>query len=156
MQTIKRYLIKIGASPLDAEDIVQESVYKFLLYVDSVEPDKAYSWLFRVALNKYYDLCRKQKRHVTVTVDEQLLVDLQPTPEKLLNEKERQLQFNTILNEMKPLYKHLILLKYELDLSYQEICKVLDMKQGTLKSHLFRARNQFKALYEKGVKQDEG
>ena len=59
---IFKYLIKNGANPRDAEDIIQEALYKFILYIDSVDPNKAYSWLFRVAINQYYDLCRKRKK----------------------------------------------------------------------------------------------
>jgi DNA-directed RNA polymerase specialized sigma24 family protein len=51
--TIFKYLIKNGANPRDAEDIVQEALYKFIIYIDSVDPNKAYSWLFRVAINQY-------------------------------------------------------------------------------------------------------
>lgn len=45
---IYKYLIKNGANLRDAEDVIQEALYKFLLYIDSVDPDKSFSWLFRV------------------------------------------------------------------------------------------------------------
>ncbi|MDM5296337.1 RNA polymerase sigma factor [Peribacillus simplex] len=150
---IKRYLIKIGANPLDAEDIVQESLYKLILYIDSVEPEKVSSWLFRVALNNYYDLCRKQNRNVTVTMENQVFMDNQPLPEEHIDHIENRDEINATLNQLKPLYKHLLVLKYELELSYEEICEMLDMKIGTLKTYIFRARTQFKKTYEKGVKE---
>lgn len=156
MQTIKRYLIKIGAHPMDAEDIVQEALYKFLLYIEAVEPEKASSWLFRVSLNKYYDLCRKQKRKVTVELNQLDLVDHHPLPEDQLTQNEMRLEINSTLNKLKPIYKHLIVLKYELELSYEEIGQLLDIKLGTLKTYLFRAREQFKDMYEKEVKDVEG
>ncbi|ETT80746.1 sigma factor [Viridibacillus sp. FSL R5-0477] len=79
--TIFKYLIKNGANPRDAEDIIQESIYKFILNIDSVDPNKAYSWLFRVAINHYYDLCRKQKREVNISFDHFELVDDSLLPE---------------------------------------------------------------------------
>lgn len=151
VHVIKRYLIKIGANPLDAEDIIQESLYKWLLYIDSIEPEKISSWLFRVALNKYYDLCRKQNRNVTVSIRNQVFIDNQPLPEEHFDHIENREEINATLNQMKPLYKHLLVLKYEMDLSYEEICQLLDMKLGTLKTYIFRARKQFKRTYEKGV-----
>lgn len=48
--TIFKYLIKNGANPRDAEDIIQESIYKFILNIESVDPNKAYSWLFQYQL----------------------------------------------------------------------------------------------------------
>ncbi|MGM0867465.1 MAG: RNA polymerase sigma factor [Bacillota bacterium] len=152
MQIIKRYLIKIGANPLDAEDIVQESLYKLILYIDSVETKKIESWLFRVALNNYYDLCRKQNRSVTVTIENQVFIDNQPLPEEHYDHIENRAEINATLNQLKPLYKHLLVLKYELELSYEEICEMLDMKLGTLKTNIFRARAQFKKIYKKEVK----
>jgi RNA polymerase sigma factor (sigma-70 family) len=152
MQIIKRYLIKIGANPLDAEDIIQESLYKLILYIDSVEPEKVASWLFRVALNNYYDLSRKQNRSVTVTMENQVFIDNQPLPEEHYDQIENRDEINATLNQLKPLYKHLLVLKYELELSYEEICEILDMKVGTLKTNIFRARAQFKKIYEEEVK----
>jgi RNA polymerase sigma factor (sigma-70 family) len=64
MKTIYKYLVKIGADSSDAEDIVQETVYKFFLNIESIDPKKASSWLFRVAVNQYYDICRRRKRQV--------------------------------------------------------------------------------------------
>jgi DNA-directed RNA polymerase specialized sigma24 family protein len=61
-EIIFKYLMKIGADSRDAEDILQEALYKFVLYMDSIDSEKAYSWIFRVSLNKYYDLCRERKK----------------------------------------------------------------------------------------------
>ncbi|WP_082198103.1 sigma factor [Bacillus sp. FJAT-26390] len=62
MKHLQRYLIRMGASQADAEDIVQDTVYKALLYLDSIVPDKFPAWLYRVALNRYCDMSRKHKR----------------------------------------------------------------------------------------------
>lgn len=53
LKFVYSYLLKMGASKEDAEDIVQDTAYKFLQYIDSVTNTQ--SWLFRVAVNQYYD-----------------------------------------------------------------------------------------------------
>lgn len=48
---------------------------------------------------------------------------------------------------MNPVYKHILLLKYDYELSYKEIATVLEMKEETVRVSLYRARNEFKKLY---------
>ncbi len=150
-QFIRRYLIKLGASPQDAEDIAQESIYKLFLYVDSIDAEKVSSWLFRVARNHYYDLCRKQNKEIIIKTDKLTLVDGEPLPEDHYHSYEQRIEINMVLNKLKPIYKNLLLLKYELELTYEEISELLDMKPGTLKTYLYRARENFKFLYEREV-----
>ncbi len=146
---IFKYLIKNGANPRDAEDIIQEALYKFILYIDSVDPNKAYSWLFRVAINQYHDLCRKQKKEVNVPFEGFEFVDDSLLPEDYVQQTEMKKEILNILNRLTPLHKQLLLLKYMLGLSYKEIAEMLDLNPGTLKTYLFRARKAFKEIYGK-------
>ncbi|UQW96417.1 sigma-70 family RNA polymerase sigma factor [Rummeliibacillus sp. G93] len=54
-------LIKMGAIKEDAEDIIQETAIQFVQYLDTIQEDYIDAWLFRVAINKYYDSLRKRK-----------------------------------------------------------------------------------------------
>ena len=55
---------KLGISQGGAEDAVQETAYKYLMYYDTIQTSKIRSWLIRrVSLNFYYDQCRKQHRY---------------------------------------------------------------------------------------------
>lgn len=146
---IFKYLIKIGASKRDAEDIVQEALYKLLLYIDSIDSTKAYSWLFKVAINHYYDLCRKQKKEIHTSFENLEFVDESFLPEDFVRQGEMRQEIEFVLNQLPPLHKQLLLLKYEMDLSYADIAALLNLNNGTLKTYLFRARKAFKELYEK-------
>lgn len=146
---IFKYLIKIGASTKDAEDIVQEALYKLLLYIDSIDATKAYSWLFKVAINQYYDLCRKQKKEIHTSFENLEFVDESFLPEDFVRQGEMRQEIEFVLNQLPPLHKQLLLLKYEMELSYADIAALLNLNNGTLKTYLFRARKAFKELYEK-------
>lgn len=146
---IFKYLIKIGASTGDAEDIVQEALYKLLLYIDSIDATKAYSWLFKVAINHYYDLCRKQKKEIHTSFENLEFVDESFLPEDFVRQGEMRQEIEFVLNQLPPLHKQLLLLKYEMELSYADIAVLLNLNNGTLKTYLFRARKAFKELYEK-------
>ncbi|WP_139492071.1 RNA polymerase sigma factor [Brevibacillus dissolubilis] len=145
IKQINRYLIRLGANPSDAEDIVQETVYKGFLYIDSIDPDKFSAWLFKVALNRYYDLCRK-KKWIQVPIESVDVEDME-MPDELLLQKEQREEIEQILDELNPLHKQLIIMKYELDLSYQEISTLTGIKPELVKAYLFRARKQFQKRY---------
>ena len=156
MKTIYKYLVKIGADSDDAEDIVQETIYKFFLNIETINPEKASSWLFRVAVNHYFDLCRRRKRQIYISLDEGGFRDRSLLPEELILSKETRQEIEYVLNQMKPLYKNLLVLKYLMGLSYEEIVETLDIKMGSLKTYLFRARQSFKLIYGREFQDDKG
>ncbi|MEG0013474.1 MAG: sigma-70 family RNA polymerase sigma factor [Cellulosilyticaceae bacterium] len=147
---IYKYLVKIGASPEDAEDIVQNTFFKAVEHMVHLEQMNISSWLFKVAINNYYDLCRKQKRHPSLELEEKHLINevSKDTPELGLIIKEDNKEINKVLNEMKDSYKNLLLLKYEMDLSYTQIARLLDTNENQIKTYLYRARNDFKKRWE--------
>lgn len=150
MNIIYRYLIKLGCSKEDADDIVQDTFYKALKYIDGIQTDKLSSWLFKVAINKYYDLCRKNNRYIHVSIDEEIfkesLTDKNLSEDYLLN-LERKEEILKVLNSISDIQKNLLIFKYELDLSYKEISELLDINENTVKTYLFRAREQFKKMW---------
>ncbi|MGF6949088.1 RNA polymerase sigma factor (sigma-70 family) [Neobacillus sp. B4I6] len=150
MKQLNRYLIRLGADRNDAEDIVQETIYKGILYIDSIDPEKFSAWLFKVALNRYYDLCRKKKR-IEVPI-ESVIIEDSGIPEDLLIQKEIREEIEHVLEQLTPIHKQLLILKYELDLSYKEISSLLDVKEGLVKTYLFRARKQFQKIYRREKK----
>ncbi|MWC30627.1 sigma-70 family RNA polymerase sigma factor [Paenibacillus sp. MMS18-CY102] len=145
MNHLQRYLIRLGASRSDAEDIVQDTVYKGLLYMDSIPPDKFSAWLYRVALNRYYDLLRKSQRMEWLI--EEPVAEEREVPEEILLRKEQRDEIERVMEALVPLYKQLLILKYELELSYREIASLLAMREETVKTYLYRARKSFQKKY---------
>lgn len=147
MNLIYKYLVKLGCSKDNAEDIVQDTFYKALKYIDGIQYDKISAWLFKVAINKYYDLCRKNNRHIHLNIDEDIfkesLADSNLVEDFILDleKKEEILQ---ILNSISNINKNLLFFKYDAGLSYKEIAELLDINEKTVKTYLFRAREQFK------------
>lgn len=145
MNIIYCYLIKLGCNQEDAEDITQDTFYKALKYIDGIDVSQiSSSWLFRVAINKYYDLYRTQKRHVQVIIDDEIFKSDNNLCEDYIIDLERKEDVLRILNSLNNIQKNLLILKYSMDLSYKEISNVLDINESTVKTYLFRAREQFK------------
>ncbi|MBW4083304.1 RNA polymerase sigma factor [Paenibacillus sp. S150] len=147
MAEICRYLIRLGAEAADAEDIVQDTVYKALLYLEAIDERKFSAWLYKVAINRYYDFCRKQKRFLySEEVDEQAVQGSEMPEAVLLRQEEKEL-IEFVLAKLSPVNRQLILLKYEMELSYKEIAALLGISEGKVKATLYRARQQFQQLY---------
>ena len=149
---VYKYLIKKGCTSNDAEDIVQNTLYKAMLYIDSLNQDNISAWLFRVALNEYYDLCRKRKRVSTFSFDDNEIADIllvdNTCPEEKVISNENKEKINYTLSQLNETYKNLLLLKFSMGLSYKEISKLLDIGEDTAKTYVYRAKLQFKKLWE--------
>lgn len=146
---VLKYLLKIGASKEDAEDIVQETLYKTLSNIDAIAADKVRAWLFKVAINSYYNLYNKKRKQSNIPADDlQSLQILTGSTEEHFLKEERRKMVQEALGLLKPSYKSLLVLKYFLDLSYKDIADILETKEEQVKVYLYRARNKFKEIWE--------
>lgn len=148
LNVVYKYLRKRGISHVDAQDIVQETAFKFLSYSDSIKSQNIRGWLIRVALNFHHDQYRKNKRIKIGFNDEHLKLLSKDLPEELLLGIEKKEEIQATLARLNPQYKELLLLKYYWDLKYKDISVLLDMKIDTVKTNLYRARNQFIKFYK--------
>lgn len=149
---IYRYLVKIGCSHTDAEDIVQDTLYKAIFYLEAIDSDKLTSWLFKVALNRYYDLCRKNKKLSSASLEsENVLKNMLAVgylPENYVLDSEKRKQVVRVLDELNPVHKNLLVLKYVVGLSYHKIAEVLDINEQTVKTYIYRAKQKFRHIWE--------
>ena len=146
-QIIFKHLISMGCSKENAEDIVQNTFYKAIENMVHLEAKNLSAWLFKVSIHQFYDLCRRKQRFPKVNIDDQAFITFfiqEETGEDLLLLKEFHGDIRNLLDELKPSYKNLLLLKYDLGLSYEEISTMLDMKVETIRTTLYRARKEFK------------
>ncbi|WP_310941690.1 RNA polymerase sigma factor [Clostridium estertheticum] len=85
-----------------------------------------------------------KKRHIQVIIDEEIFKSDNNLCEDYIIDLERKGDVLKILNSLNNIQKNLLILKYNMDLSYKEISNVLDINESTVKTYLFRARAQFK------------
>lgn len=148
-KVVFKYLIKIGASKENAEDVIQETLYKTLKNIDSIDEDKIRAWLFKVAINSYYNLYNKNKKHINLSLDNfQKLELLTESLEVDYVNKEKKEHIYSVLNMLKPSYKDLMILKYFLDMSYKEIADIMETNEQNVKVSIYRARNKFREIWE--------
>lgn len=140
---VMRYLRKAGASKEDAEDIMQNTFYKILTLMETMEASELRPWFYRVAINEFFDFKRKEQR--TQTRFLKLIHQFKREPETKSEELSDALQ---ILEQLKPEYREILLLKAYGDLSYTQIAERLGICEDTVRTKLYRARKKARELRE--------
>jgi len=126
------YLKKNGCNHEDAEDIVQESYMKYIAYSSGVSSEKALSYIFTIAMNEFKKKLKKKGREQEISIDDHQFwsnfANDEDTASSVLSIEMNQ-EISIVLKEMKEIYSQLLVLKYELELSYNEISLLLGMKK---------------------------
>ena len=141
-----------------AKDLTIESLGKAFQKLHLYTPDYTFStWLFTVARNHCIDYLRKHKLP-TISIDKMMLdedgkrtnfdlVSKDLNPEQKMEKKQRIAFLRQIVDQLKPVYRDLVKMRYFKELSYEEIAETLHIPIGTVKAQLHRSREQlFKIL----------
>lgn len=136
----------------DAMDMAQEAFLRAWRGLPEFQFGAQFStWLYRLTSNICIDFLRAQKRRKTVslTVGENgekqwELEDLASQPEEQLLVRENRETLARAFAELDPEYRQILSLRIVQACSYQEIGRILGLRDGTVKSRLSRAREQLR------------
>jgi RNA polymerase sigma factor (sigma-70 family) len=140
---LQRFLTRRLQSTENAQDLAQEA-YMRLLHLDRGEfVRKPQAYLYRIASNLVYEF-KLRERNQPVTFDSEAFDHVaESTVEPLATEAsdgiEIEQQLQSILAELAPLYRAVLVLRKRDGLSYLEIARTLDISVHTVKKYLARA-----------------
>lgn len=138
-------ILRMTKHPQDAQDLVQEAFIKVYKQLDKYEAKGSFSsWFYRVAINHCMDAFRtKQYQMKPVEVDEEQVVN--PThPEIIFMKKEQQRQLERLLQTLPDDERMIILLRYNNELSYEEIAEMMEVPISTVRNKLHRAKKKMR------------
>jgi RNA polymerase sigma factor (sigma-70 family) len=121
-----QYARRITGDREQARDVVQETFIKFQRNGALRREDEPATWLFTVCRNAALNVCRKERR--MIHLDEQLIEareSEQPMPFTQLEQKEAAGFLLRIVATLPPRQQEIIQLKFQNDLSYQQIAKIM-------------------------------
>lgn len=129
-----------------AQDLTSETFFKALLTLnDNIQYIKY--WLFRVCKNLFLDHVRKDKEFSNTEGLEEILT-IEETPlDKVIDSEEKRQLYSLVLN-LRPNYKEILILYYYCDFSLKEISETTGLAEGAAKTLLFRARKKLKTVLE--------
>ncbi len=149
----------------DAGEVVQETFAKGLASLDSHRGESgAYTWLCRIAMN--LAISRKRQAHSrgrTMSIDaetasdqssalRQRLEGREPSPEETAERSEEVVRVREALARVTPEHRAVLVMREIDGMDYQEIADVLELPLNTLKSRLFRAREELRKELMKSEK----
>ena len=108
-----------------ARDVVQETFMKYQRNGFASHEAEPATWLFTVCRNGSLNVCRKEKR--MLYLDEELIgsrEDEQPMPFERVEQKEAAGFLMRILATLPPRQQEVLQLKFQNDLSYQQIAEI--------------------------------
>lgn len=148
---VKRLLRHRGASPEDAEDLVQEAVLRLHVYVNAGnEVRNPESFVARTALNLAIDTARHAHAHLydDTPIDELTLVDTKPRPDEILAAEERLISMRDALDRASPRTREVFFMHRLQGFSHAEIASRLGISKSTVEKHIASAVTLLSLLRE--------
>jgi RNA polymerase sigma-70 factor (ECF subfamily) len=132
------------------EDLTQEAFVKAFASLKNFNEEYAFStWIYKIATNSSIDYIRKKKLD-TFSINKPIAMeesdytfDLPDTtyqPDKSLIQNQKTRLIEEAIERLPEKYKRVIIMRHSEDRDYSEIAKILKLPIGTVKAHIFRAR----------------
>ncbi|MBB6112174.1 RNA polymerase sigma factor [Mucilaginibacter lappiensis] len=149
---VAQMTFKMINSPGDRKDIAQDVYLKAFKNLRGFKfQSKLSTWIGQIAYNTCLHYLEKKKLVLIDNFGEDGEIpennfnkDVRNDTEEKLFSKELANMLHTEIEQLKPLYKTLISLYHQEDLSYAEIAEITSLPEGTVKNYIFRARKMLK------------
>lgn len=137
---VRRYLLKIGCDPQDAEDITQDTFVKALLRIDSFRGDSKLSvWLCAIARNTWLSQLKRKKRDADL-----------PLPE-IATADNRFWEWMDLVDTLGEPQRSVLLKKALGGWDYPELAKAYGKTESWARVTYHRARMKLRQLIEGGM-----
>lgn len=134
----------------EVDDLVQESFIKAFSSLGSYATQYAFStWLYKIATNHTIDYLRK-RRLKTISIDKPVqtkdgemeleIPDVEYRPDRHIVEDQRNRIIEEAIAKLPEKYHRVIVMRHQQEMSYEDIADQLGLPLGTVKAHIFRAR----------------
>lgn len=143
----------------EANEVTQETFLAAWQGLPSFRGDARFStWLYRIAYNcslKQLEVHKRDRALQSAMETEHALDDRSDVGERAQTEMDAQecrALVHEQLSHLPPKYRSVLVLRHLQEMTYEEMAEILAMPIGTIKTHLFRARNLLKerlAVFER-------
>jgi RNA polymerase sigma factor (sigma-70 family) len=147
---IYNFIYRMVHDKHQVEDLTQEAFIKAFSSLASFNEEYAFStWLYKIATNNSIDYIRKRKLQ-TYSIDKPIesrdsdysfeLPDESYETDGEMISDQRAAMLNEAIKKLPEKYRRVIHLRHVEEKSYEEIAEELHLPIGTVKAHIFRAR----------------
>ncbi len=157
-------ILRICANADDAVELTQDTFVKVLENIDKFQGRSGfYTWVFRIATNLTLNHCKRSVKLGLRSLDETQQVndeqvgqalkrvlddESSPDPAELAQNRELCEYATRALTKLEESQRAVLVLREIEGMSYAQICEVLNIELGTVKSKLSRARANLREILE--------
>lgn len=136
-----------------AEEVANEVFLEVWRGADSFQNRSApLTWVFTIAHNRCVNILRKRYESSWNESEAAQIADAGDDPEVVAQKADKGQILRQCSDALPPMYREIIDLVYFHELSIKEVCEILDVPDGTVKTRLFQARKRLEQmLKEAGV-----
>ena len=125
--------------PEEAKDATQEAFFKAFRSLRTFRPDAKFStWILSIAYHACCDRLSRRKRYTGDELPDR--ADPSPGPEAVALREDESRRLRAAIDALPDKYRAVVTLYHLQGRQYEEIAKVLELPMGTVKTHLFRAK----------------
>ncbi len=129
----------------EARDAAQEAFFKAYRSLRTFKPTAKFStWLFAITYHACCDRLSRRKRYSNEELPERADTAAGPESEAIANDEAKRLR--AAIASLPEKYRTVITLYHLQGQQYEEIAQVLGVPMGTVKTHLFRAKEQLRRI----------
>ena len=154
----QRYVYNLALRILQNEDealdLAQETFVRAWTALPNFRGQSQFrTWLYRIVTNLCYNRLPHLRRSLTELGDD-VIAELPETdlafadPSHGVESRELRSYLHQAIDQLDENYRLLIFLRYQSELSYDEIATMLNLPLGTVKTGLFRAKEQLRRTLE--------
>ena len=130
----------------DAEDAAQETELRVFRAIRNFRGDSSFrTWLFAIADRQCYDMVRKRVKHMIDDHMRALIEIHENSVNKMSGDTENNAIVNLALTKLPVQERDVIMLRYYMDLSLQDVSLTLGIGLSASKMRLYRALEKFAA-----------
>lgn len=143
-QFVYNLALRTVNDPHEAEDLAQEAFVRAWVALPNFRGQSQFrTWLYRIVTNLCYNRLPKLRRDISAIGDEEVVNVADESlaePGLDLETGEQRAFLHEQIEALPESYRLLVTLRYQQELSYEEIASVVSLPLGTVKTGLFRAK----------------
>ncbi len=147
------YVFRLVGSREEAEDITQDALLQAYRTWNQVDPEASggyVKWCYRIARNLSIDTLRKKKPRA---IDDEELDRAADTrslkPEDIYEHRVQSSTLRECILALEDKYRDVLILRYQEELSYEQIAEILEVPVSTIETRIFRAKKMMREKLEK-------
>jgi len=153
-----RFACYLSSTPSDADDILQEAIFRALRGFDTLRGTHVNASLMAIVRQCQLTAVSQQQKHAFVRLpqeddaqDGHAMISTTPGPERDSIRRDEGRTLDRLMAALPEEHREILVLREIEDMGYREIAQVTNVPIGTVMSRLARARASLKTQWEKEV-----